>query len=57
MKTLTVKEVAKELRINEQTVRNLIAEGKLKAFYASPRAIRIAEEDLQAYIQSQRTQK
>ncbi len=50
MKFYTVEEVAKILRVNERTVRNLIEAGELRATRVG-RQYRISEEALQEYIE------
>ncbi len=51
---LTVAEVAKILKLNEQTVRNWIADGSLPALRVG-RRVRIRRHDFQALINSEAT--
>lgn len=46
----TVQEVAQQLRVSERTVRKWIEDGDLTAFSIGKRGYRIAESDLQAFI-------
>ena len=48
---LTIKQVCELLQLKERTVRSLISTWKLKSFKVSG-SIRVAEEDLAAYIAS-----
>jgi excisionase family DNA binding protein len=47
---LTVFEVAELLRLNQQTVRNMIDRGELSAVRVGPRRVRIRQSDLDAFI-------
>ena len=49
---LTVAEVADRLRLNQQTVRNTIDRGELKAVRVGPRRVRVREADLAAFIEA-----
>jgi putative molybdopterin biosynthesis protein len=50
MTTYTVEEVASILKISEQTVRNLIKRGELKAIRVGGQ-FRITQEELNRYLQ------
>ena len=43
---LTVAEIASELKLNQQTIRNWIQKGQLRAVYVGPRRVRILRSDL-----------
>ena len=43
---LTVAEIAGELKLNQQTIRNWIQKGSLRAVYVGPRRVRILRSDL-----------
>jgi excisionase family DNA binding protein len=47
---LTVAEVAELLRLNQQTVRNIIDRSELRAVRVGPRRVRIRQSDLDAFI-------
>jgi excisionase family DNA binding protein len=47
---LTVAEVAELLKLNQQTVRNTIDRGELKAVRVGPRRVRIRQSDLDAFL-------
>lgn len=47
---LTVKEVAALLKLNEQTVRNMIDRGELPAVRVGSRRVRIRQSDLDAFL-------
>lgn len=47
---LTVAEVADLLRLNQQTVRNIIDRGELHAVRVGPRRVRIRQSDLHAFL-------
>ena len=47
---LTVSEVAELLRLNQQTVRNIIDRGELHAVRVGPRRVRIRQSDLDAFL-------
>lgn len=47
---LTVYEVAEELRLNPQTVRNYIDRGELKAIRVGGRRVRVARDDLTEFL-------
>lgn len=47
---LTVAEVAELLRLNQQTVRNIIDRGELRAVRVGPRRVRIRQSDLDAFL-------
>jgi excisionase family DNA binding protein len=49
-KQLTVEEVAKELRVHPETVRQWIRDGELEAFDTG-RGYRVSRPDLDAFIQ------
>jgi excisionase family DNA binding protein len=55
-KQLTVEEVAEELRVHPETVRQWIREGELDAFDTG-RGYRISRKDLDDFIQSRKTGK
>jgi excisionase family DNA binding protein len=48
---LTVAEVAEVLRLNQQTVRNIIDRGELRAARVGPRRVRIRQSDLETFIE------
>ena len=50
----TTEEVAEMLKVTPDSVRRWIRSGKLKSIKLSGKFIRISQEDLQAFIQSQR---
>jgi len=50
----TTEEVAEMLKVTPDSVRRWIRSGKLKSIKLSGKFIRINQEDLQAFIQSQR---
>ena len=47
---LTVKEVAELLKLNEQTLRNMIDRGELPAVRVGSRRVRIRQSDLDAFL-------
>jgi excisionase family DNA binding protein len=47
---LTVAEIAEHLKVNQQTVRNWIEAGTLKAVRIGSRRVRVRESDLEAFI-------
>ena len=49
-KLLSVAQVSAKLQCAESTVRKLVADGELRASRIGQRAIRIAEPDLQRYL-------
>lgn len=51
---LTVAEVAEELRLVPQTVRNMIDRGELPALRVGSRRVRIARADLDAFLGQRR---
>jgi excisionase family DNA binding protein len=53
-KQLTVEEVAEELRVHPETVRQWIREGELDAFDTG-RGYRISRKDLDDFMQSRKT--
>ena len=55
-KQLTVEEVAEELRVHPETVRQWIREGELDAFDTG-RGYRISRKDLDDFIQRRKTGK
>lgn len=55
-KQLTVEEVAEELRVHRETVRQWIREGELDAFDTG-RGYRISRKDLDDFIQRRKTSK
>ena len=55
-KYLTVEEVAKELRVSKDAIWRLIRQKKLIAYKVGG-ALRIKSNDLQAYLDTQRTDK
>src|ERR1022692_2924026 len=52
---LTVQEVADQLRVNQQTVRNWITDGKLAAIRVGSRRVRIRRGDFDALLGKPRT--
>ena len=48
---LTVAQVARWLNIHEETVRRLLADGRLTGFQPGERTWRIAREDVNAFIE------
>ena len=52
---LTVAEVARELRLSEKTVRNLIRGGELPAYNLAERKTYVLRGDLEAFVESRRT--
>jgi excisionase family DNA binding protein len=50
---LTVSEIAKTLRLNEQTVRNMIDRGELRAVRVGARRVRVLRADLDAFLPDQ----
>ncbi len=55
-KQLTVEEVAEELRVHRETVRQWIREGELDAFDTG-RGYRISRKDLDDFVQRRKTSK
>jgi putative molybdopterin biosynthesis protein len=55
-KQLTVEEVAEELRVHRETVRQWIREGELDAFDTG-RGYRISRKDLDDFVQRRKTGK
>lgn len=51
---LTVREVAKQLRVNEKTVRAWINSGDLPAFPVGGRGYRISKADLDRFVEAQK---
>lgn len=49
---LTVSDVARLLQMNEQTVRNWIDRGELRAVRVGSRRVRVRREDLDAFIEA-----
>ena len=49
---LTVAEIAEQLRLNQQTVRNWIDRGELSAIRVGPRRVRVRASDLQRFIEA-----
>jgi len=52
---LTVKQAAERLQVCKKTIIRRIEDGSIKAVRLSHRVIRIAEEELQRYIDSRKT--
>lgn len=54
---LTVSEVAERLKLSLSAIYELIADGQLPSVRLGPKkgAVRVTEEDLQAFIESRRT--
>ena len=52
---LTIKEVAKKLRISERTVYRYIEAGKLKVIKLTRKVTRIAEKDLLQFLKKHKT--
>ena len=50
---LTVAEIAKTLRLNGQTVRNMIDRGELRAVRVGQRRVRVLRSDLDAFLSDQ----
>ena len=46
----TIDQSAEKLRVSKNTIRKLIATGKLKAYRLSERVVRIASSDLEALL-------
>ena len=53
MKLLTIPEVADSMRVSESTVRRLIRRGLIAAYKVGDR-VRVKEEELERYVESQR---
>lgn len=53
MKLLRPKEVAERLAVSDRTIYRLVDEGKI-ASYRIGGAVRISEEDLEAYLESRK---
>lgn len=51
---LTIDEVAKQLRVNEKTVRNWITSGELPAFPIGKRGYRISKTDLHNFVEARK---
>lgn len=51
---LTVMEVANRLNVTKMTIYRWIAKDKLKAYKISRKLLRIAEEDLEEFLQERR---
>jgi len=49
---LTLKDVAKELQCNYQTVRKMVADGVIAGMYINERCIRIHPDSLDSYIEN-----
>lgn len=49
-KYLSVREVAKELNINVQTIRSFIKKGELKGYRFGKRSVRVLRSDLDRFI-------
>jgi excisionase family DNA binding protein len=47
---LTVAEIAEQLRLNQQTVRNWIDRGELSAIRVGPRRVRVRASELERFI-------
>lgn len=54
MNLLTRKEAARRLTVSLRTLDSLIARGQLPAYRIGPKTVRIAEEDLDAYLEARR---
>jgi len=53
-KMFTVQEVAQRLRVSERTVRNWVERGELAVFRIGKRGYRIAENDLNVFIEKRK---
>jgi excisionase family DNA binding protein len=53
---LTIAEIAKTLRLNQQTVRNMDDRGELRAVRVGHRRVRVLRSDLDAFLSSQTDQ-
>ena len=51
MRLITVNEAAARLGLSPLTIRRLIREGKLPHVRPTPRAVRVREADLEAFLQ------
>src|ERR1700760_669586 len=51
---LTVAEIAKTLKLNQQTVRNIIDRGELPALRVGERRVRVLRSDLDAFLAERR---
>ena len=49
-KYVTIREVAKELNINPQTIRSWVKKGKLRGYRLGERSVRILRSDLNRFI-------
>ena len=54
---LTVTEVANKLNVSRMTIYRWIVKDKLKAYKISRKLLRIAEEDLDRFLQERKTKK
>lgn len=50
---LPVRQVADELQVNQQTIRNWLAKGNLRETRAGPRRVRVRRADLDAFLGAQ----
>jgi excisionase family DNA binding protein len=49
---LTVAEIGQRLKLNQQTIRNMIDRGELAAVRIGQRRVRVRESDLEAFIEA-----
>jgi excisionase family DNA binding protein len=55
MKLLTLRDVARALRVSETTVRRLVRTGSIAAYKVGKRGqLRVREEDLESFLEKQR---
>ena len=54
---VTISGAADYLKLSTKTVRRLIAQGRLEAFFVTPRSLRVRQRDLDAYIASVSTRR
>jgi excisionase family DNA binding protein len=48
---LTIAETAEYLRVNDRSVRNMLTDGRLKAYTLGPRIVRIRLSDIDAALE------
>lgn len=56
-KMWTVTEVAQQLRVSDRTVRHWVETGELPVFRVGKRGYRIADSDLQKFVESRKSPK
>ena len=54
---LTVQEVAQQMKVSERTVRNWIEKEGLRAFLIGKRGYRVAQSDLNAWVEARKEQR